>query len=92
MTNLDIQKNLRVALVVPNFRWCHWQDFTLWHFIPYNLCLLAAMVEDICEHGVGHPNKEWLNEQIKKGLSEDDVWGLSVHGCDGCCSVKKARK
>ena len=62
MTNLDIQKNLRVALVVPNFRWCHWQDFTLWHFIPYNLCLLAAMVEDICEISIIDANARELSE------------------------------
>lgn len=37
-----------------------------------------GLVEDICEHGVGHPNPEWLQEHGK----EMD----GIHGCDGCCS------
>jgi hypothetical protein len=38
----------------------------------------GGIVEDICEHGIGHPNKEWL----KKHGKECD----NIHGCDGCCS------
>ena len=38
----------RVLLVVPNLRWCHGDESTFWHFVPYNLCLLAAMIDDIC--------------------------------------------
>jgi hypothetical protein len=37
-------------------------------------------VEDICKHGVGHPNREW-----SKGK---DDWH-TVHGCDGCCYERK---
>jgi hypothetical protein len=40
----------------------------------------SGLVEDICAHGVGHPNREWLAEHH----SEEESWG--VHGCDGCCS------
>ncbi len=39
----------RVLLVVPNLRWCQGDESTFWHFVPYNLCLLAAMVNDLCE-------------------------------------------
>ena len=39
----------RVLLVVPNLRWCEGDESTFWHFVPYNLCLLAAMVDDLCE-------------------------------------------
>lgn len=39
----------------------------------------SGLLEDVCEHGVGHPNQDFLK---KEGWS--DVWG--VHGCDGCCS------
>jgi len=35
-------------------------------------------VEDICKHGVGHPNKHWLAKQVAEHHG--------VHGCDGCCS------
>ena len=46
---MDIKKNLKVVLVVPNFKWCEWNKNTLWHYIPYNFCLLASMVIDKCD-------------------------------------------
>jgi hypothetical protein len=41
-----------------------------------------GLVEDICEHGVGHPNKEWLEQHKNQGYG--------IHGCCGygCCSTK----
>jgi hypothetical protein len=39
------------------------------------------LLENICEHGVGHPNKDWLNIADSDGKLK-----LGVHGCDGCCS------
>ena len=44
----------------------------------------SGLVEDICEHGVGHPNEEWLQQHDFHG----DL-GFGVHGCDGCCSKEK---
>ena len=44
----------------------------------------SGLVEDICVHGVGHPNKEWL-----EGNDPDGKKSWAVHGCDGCCSIKK---
>ncbi len=38
------------------------------------------VVEDICEHGIGHPNREWL-----LSLSEEERDGEGIHGCDKCC-------
>ena len=38
-------------------------------------------VEDICEHGIGHPNAQWLLENDPAGSKM-----FSIHGCDGCCS------
>lgn len=35
-----------------------------------------ALMERVCEHGVGHPDPDEL------GLDES---GRGVHGCDGCC-------
>lgn len=40
----------------------------------------SGLVEDICEHGIGHPNVEWLKEH-----DPDGTFGFAVHGCDGCC-------
>jgi len=38
------------------------------------------LVEDICKHGIGHPNLEWLQE-----YDPDGEKGFGIHGCDGCC-------
>lgn len=46
----------------------------------------SGLVEDICEHGVGHPNKDSLAEMESNGYH-----GFEVHGCCGCC-CKKVRK
>jgi hypothetical protein len=35
----------------------------------------SGAVEDVCKHGVGHPNLEYLKDFPKNG----------IHGCDGCC-------
>lgn len=42
---------------------------------------LGGLVEDICEHGVGHPNKEYLKQHKQQGCG--------IHGCDGCCNGSK---
>lgn len=44
-------------------------------------CDRDDLVEDICEHGVGHPNVQWLKDHDPDGTK-----GLGIHGCDGCCS------
>ena len=44
----------------------------------------SGLIEDVCKHGVGHPNTESLIEMNKKGLK-----GYEVHGCDGCCGMKE---
>lgn len=41
---------------------------------------LSGLVEDICVHGVGHPNAQWIAEHP----GSDSL----IHGCDGCCSKK----
>lgn len=43
-----------------------------------------GQVEDICIHGIGHPNKNWLAlfEPTKRKT-------LAVHCCDGCCLIFK---
>lgn len=49
-----------------------------------------GMIEDICEHGVGHPNHEWYQEMLKiHGKEEGEGYG--IHGCDGCCFGKKLK-
>ena len=41
----------------------------------------SGLIEDICMHGIGHPNSEWLRKNDPQGKL-----GFSIHGCDGCCS------
>ena len=43
---------------------------------------LSGLVEDICHHGVGHPNAQWIAEHPGSDIT--------VHGCDRCCSTKKS--
>jgi len=38
------------------------------------------MVEDICKHGCGHPNKIWMEKHPDSS---------SVHGCCGCCMTNE---
>ena len=47
----------------------------------------TGLIEDICKHGVGHPNIEWLKLHDPEGKL-----AFSVHGCDGCCSKKRMRR
>lgn len=37
----------------------------------------TGLLEDICKHGVGHPNEDWLMDH------HENHW--AIHGCDGCC-------
>lgn len=40
----------------------------------------TGLQEDICRHGIGHPNQGWMKQHDSTG---EGYWG--VHGCDGCC-------
>lgn len=41
----------------------------------------SGLIEDICHHGCGHPNRDWLTENPGRVLRE----AIDVHGCCGCC-------
>ena len=43
----------------------------------------SGLIEDVCKHGVGHPNVDWLNRHDRKAQR------FGVHGCDGCCNIVK---
>lgn len=36
-----------------------------------------GLIEDVCKHGIGHPNRESVR---RRNIEGDDI-----HGCDGCC-------
>jgi len=43
----------------------------------------TGLLEDICEHGVGHPNLQWIREY--KEREPERGKHIGIHGCDGCC-------
>jgi radical SAM superfamily enzyme YgiQ (UPF0313 family) len=45
---INKEGKLKLTLVVPNYRWTAGEEHTYYHYVPYNLCCLAAMVEDLC--------------------------------------------
>jgi len=40
----------------------------------------SGLVEDICCHGIGHPNRDWLEIH-----DPDGERGFGIHCCDFCC-------
>jgi len=78
--NKPTQK-LKVMLVVPNMQWACWDINTLWHYWPYGLCLLAAMVEDLCEITIVDANQRKISEdQFRKEVQRKnpDIVGITV--------------
>lgn len=74
-------KKLKITLVVPNFRWIDSDINALWDFIPYNLCLLASMIEDICDVSILDAYKLNMGKgDFKSALSRlnPDVVGITV--------------
>jgi hypothetical protein len=51
---------------------------------PLNWREDRGIMERICPHGVGHPDFDSANYNIRAGAAR-----LNSHGCDGCCSEKK---
>jgi hypothetical protein len=44
----------------------------------------SGVIEDVCRHGIGHPNAEWLSQVLRE--QGRTVWSTkSMHGCCGCC-------
>jgi radical SAM superfamily enzyme YgiQ (UPF0313 family) len=77
----NIHSKLKVALVVPNFLWCDWDLNSRWHFIPYNLCLIAAVSRDLAEIAIidanlRNMNDEMLVSELKR--IKPDVIGITV--------------
>ncbi len=78
--NRDSDKG-KVALVIPNFRWVNREQKTLWDVFPYNLCLIAAMIEDKCNVEIIDAN---INDMTTTEFSsiikrmKPDVVGISM--------------
>ena len=92
-------KKLSVVLVVPNFKWAAWDVNTNWDFIPYNLCLLAAMIEEEHKVTILDANKLELSAdafQQKLITLQPDVVGITVlmdqYGPAGHRAVKLSKE
>jgi hypothetical protein len=44
----------------------------------------TTLIEDICEHGVGHPDPDSA-AYLDWRDGYEGKYGYFVHGCDGCC-------
>ncbi len=86
---------MKVVLVVPNFRWTEADKNTLWHYIPYNLCLLAGVIEDIADVSIIDAYKEDMTErEFSKKLKDlkPDIVGITVLFDQYASSGHKAAK
>ena len=71
---------MKLTLVVPNFRWSNTNPDFLWDYIPYNLCLLGAMVKGKAKVEVIDAYKENLNRTelyTRLSLNKPDVVGIT---------------
>ena len=76
-----MNKRLKLALLVPNYRWNEVDKRALWHIIPYSLCLLAEMVSDICDVTIIDAYTADMTPQVfKETLKtlQPDVVGITV--------------
>ena len=72
---------MKITLVVPNYRLAKDAEHMYYAYVPYNLCLLAAMIEDICEVEIVDAyaddlSKSDLSNVIRK--SAPDIVGITV--------------
>ena len=83
--NLDkskILKKPRILFIMPNFHWIDEDVNALWDLLPWNLCQIAAMVEDVCEEVKiidaykYNLSKKDLHDKIKE--FNHDIVGLTV--------------
>ncbi|MBF0384765.1 MAG: B12-binding domain-containing radical SAM protein [Candidatus Omnitrophica bacterium] len=71
----------KITLAYPNFKWGKWSESTGWSMFPYNLCLIAAMVEKKYEVNILDTIQDNMTEeQFAQELDriKPDVLGLSV--------------
>lgn len=57
------------------------KEATLWFRVRAGILI----TERICECGIGHPDKNWLEFLLLRGESVAEVEAQAVHGCCGCC-------
>lgn len=51
----------------------------------------STLIEDVCRHGVGHPNPDSAAYLDWRDSLEGSVGSWFSHGCDGCCGPIEAK-
>ncbi len=72
---------LKIVLAYPNFRWEAYESRTRWDVHPYNICLLAAVLEKDYDVEILDANMDDLSEEkFKEKLFElkPNVLGISI--------------
>lgn len=89
----------KIALIIPNFYWQKADAHTRWHVVPYNLCLLAATVRDLCEIKIIDANADNLSQEELSALLQKECFalvGITVmmdqFAQAGHCAARIARK
>ena len=78
----SIKKKQKILFLMPNFHWIDEDVNALWDLVPWNLCQIAAMVEDISSEVKiidaykDNISKEELAKQISK--FNPDIVGITV--------------
>jgi len=78
----SITKKQKVLFLMPNFHWIDEDVNALWDLLPWNLCQIAAMIEDICDDvKIIDAYKDQLSkEELSKRIREynPDIVGMTV--------------
>ncbi|MDR1536252.1 MAG: B12-binding domain-containing radical SAM protein [Planctomycetota bacterium] len=76
-----MSKRPKIALCFPNFAWQVSDASFQWHMLPHSLCILAAMVRDVCEVDIIDAYKENMSRDgfaERLGSGKYDLVGISV--------------
>ena len=69
LSKIPIKRHLtdrpKILLILPNLNWIDKDMNALWDVLPWNLCMLAAMIEDFCEVEI--------LDAYKKNLTQDQL-------------------
>ena len=78
----SIKKKKKVLFIMPNFHWIDEDVNALWDIIPWNLCQIAAVIQDLCsEVKIIDAYKDNLSkEELAKQINnyKPDIVGLTI--------------
>ena len=78
----SIKKKKKVLFIMPNFHWIDEDVNALWDIIPWNLCQIAAIIQDLCsEVKIIDAYKDNLSKQeLAKQINnyKPDIVGLTI--------------